>query len=142
MFEPPDQEKKSSGTGCIADLVAAYGPTRPAGDGKTSFAIPMKSSWLSMATWNLRLAVRSTIQSLARNCLFRRVPCTLYAISDARRPTGCTDIGDEGISLNHLEARVAFCVRLEAFAPGIRHFSPKPSFVNPVQIAADFATLQ
>ena len=48
----------------------------------------------------------------------------------------------EGISLNHLEARVAFCVRLEAFAPGIRHFSPKPSFVNPVQIAADFATLQ
>jgi len=70
------------------------------------------------------------------------VPCTLYAISDARRPTGCTDIGDEGISLNHLEARVAFCVRLEAFAPGIRHFSPKPSFVNPVQIAADFATLQ
>src|SRR5438034_5142028 len=84
MFEPPDQEKKSSGTGCIADLVAAYGPTRPAGDGKTSFAIPMKSSWLSMATWNLRLAVRSTIQSLARNCLFRRCRalCTQYRTLD------------------------------------------------------------
>ncbi len=89
-------KKKSRGTGCIADLVAAYGLTQPAGGGKILFTIPMKSSWLSMAPWNLRLAVESTIQSLARNCLFRRVSCTPYAILDARPPTGCTDIGDDG----------------------------------------------
>src|SRR5438552_16516964 len=90
-------KKKSRGTGCIADLVAAYGLTQPAGGGKILFTIRMKSSRLSMAPWNLRLTVESTIQSLARNCLFRRVSCTPYAILDARPPTGCTDIGDDGI---------------------------------------------
>src|SRR5437667_10134220 len=122
-------KKKSRGTGCIGDLVAAYGLTQPAGGGKILFTIPMKSSWLSMAPWNLRwnlrLTVESTIQSLARNCLFCRVSCTPYAILDARPSK----------SVNHLEARVAFCVRLEAFAPRIRHFSLKLSFVNHAQIS-------
>ena len=91
----------------------------------------------------MRRCSTSDQEKVERNWLRRGFSCGLWNDPAGRRREDFVHNTDEVVMVvNHREARVAFRVRLEAFAPGIRHFSPKPSFVNPAQTSADFVTVQ